>query len=182
MGSVLQEQSAPVWVPHGLQFLPDLLQCGLLSRYFCSCQKPAPVWALHRLQLPSGHTHLLWLVVLHGLQCGYLLCHSTTQAAGKLLLWFLEHLSFCTDFGVCRTASLLFSHSSFSQMLHVFYLLLSTLSQRHHQLGLCTCVLHCANFAAGWNGRCLSEFWALLRGHPCSQPLHLPLQYQNFAT
>ena len=42
--------------PHGPQFLTEnLLLHGLLSTDHSSCKESAPVWPLHRLQLPSGH-------------------------------------------------------------------------------------------------------------------------------
>ncbi|KAK4812344.1 LOW QUALITY PROTEIN: hypothetical protein QYF61_017121 [Mycteria americana] len=55
-GAVLQEQTAPVWVPHGSEVLPeDLLQCGLqrglLSMGHSSCQKPALNLFAERCQL-----------------------------------------------------------------------------------------------------------------------------------
>lgn len=94
-----------------------------------SCQKPAPAWALHRLQLPSGHIYLIQHSVLHGLQCGYLSTPlwtsmvwrgqpaspwSSPWAVEESLLQHLEHLltSLSTDLGVCKAASLAFSHPS----------------------------------------------------------------------
>lgn len=48
-----------------------------------SCQEPAPAWALLcRLQLPSGHIHLLWHGALHQLQHEYLRHHDPPWAAG----------------------------------------------------------------------------------------------------
>jgi len=84
--------------------LPELLWC--VSPTVCSsCQDPAPTWALHRLQLPSGHIHLMQHWVLHGqkngclLACGLLQaargCSTTRSspwAAGESLLGLLEHL------------------------------------------------------------------------------------------
>lgn len=54
----LQEWTAPAWAPPWAAL-------------------PSPLWALHRLQLPSEHICLLW----HGLQCGYPHC----------LLWGVPH-------------------------------------------------------------------------------------------
>ena len=60
---------SPACLPHRPQFLPEnLLLHGLLSTSCTSCQKPAPVWALHGLQLPWEHIRLLWHGVLHRLQ------------------------------------------------------------------------------------------------------------------
>ncbi|KAK4825500.1 hypothetical protein QYF61_000013 [Mycteria americana] len=55
--------------PMGSQVLPEiLLQCRLFSMGHSSCQEPTPVWALHGMQLPSGHFRQLWQGVFHGLQ------------------------------------------------------------------------------------------------------------------
>lgn len=62
---------------------------------------PAPMWALHRRQLPWGHGHLLWCGVLHGLQGNNMLHHcplhrlqenfcagaESTTSLSLLLLW-----------------------------------------------------------------------------------------------
>jgi len=54
--------TAPQWVPHGSQVLPEnLIVCGLLSMGCSYCQQPAPVWDLHELQ--GGyvlHCGVLW--------------------------------------------------------------------------------------------------------------------------
>lgn len=89
----------PYAFPNG--FLPrdcwGLLQCGsflwaavtqeLLQRGNSPWgrvlqEETAPAWALHRLQLPSGHVHLSWCRVFRSLQCGYLLHHGLPWAAG----------------------------------------------------------------------------------------------------
>jgi len=87
-GTVLQEQTAPAWVPHGVtspaskpalvwaplstgpQVLPvNLLQHGLLSpQGHGSCQEPAPVWASHGVTVSFRCIHLLQRGVLPGLQ------------------------------------------------------------------------------------------------------------------
>lgn len=54
---------------HGLQFLQV---------------KPALVWPLQGLQLPSEHIHVLWCQVLHELQCGYLLQHGLSKSCRKI--------------------------------------------------------------------------------------------------
>jgi len=114
------------------------------------CQEAAPAWALLRLQLPSGHLHLLSHAVLHVLQCGYLFQHgppwaagrqptspwSCPEAAGKFLLWCLEHLlpSF-SGLGVCRAAAgLLLTH--FSPLSHSCCTALFTLSETHYHRGM----------------------------------------------
>lgn len=85
-GTVLQDQTAPLWVPFGLLFWPGA----------CSSV----------LQLPSGHVHQLQRGVLHELQGGPLLQRGPLRAAGeqpaspwsspqareKSLLWCLEHV------------------------------------------------------------------------------------------
>lgn len=46
----------PVWVPHGLQLLPENLLLYVLSMGHSSCQEPALVWVPYRLlQLLSGY-------------------------------------------------------------------------------------------------------------------------------
>ena len=89
---------APTWIlsmgysPSGMvcssgvlckpQFLPEnLLLHGHLSSGYSSCQEPAPLWALHRLQIPSWSLYLLLCGVLHGLQGGWLLQHGPPWAA-----------------------------------------------------------------------------------------------------
>jgi len=92
-GAVLQEQAVLAWVPHGFRG---------------PARKSAPLWTpLHRLQLPSGHVHLLWCRVLHGLQWDSASPWSSQWAAGESLLQHLRHLlpfSF-TDFDICRADS-----------------------------------------------------------------------------
>ena len=49
--------------------LPDLLlHHGLLAISCCTSLGSGPVGALHGLQLPSGHTHLLYCELIHVLQ------------------------------------------------------------------------------------------------------------------
>jgi len=65
--SVLQEQTAPAWVPP--------LGCS-------SCQEPGPGWALHQLQLLSECVHLLWYGGFHGLQvsiCSTVVIHGLQE-------------------------------------------------------------------------------------------------------
>lgn len=99
-------------------------------------RKSAPMWARHKLQLPSGHVHLLWHVVLLALQCGYLLHCVPSQAAGRQPVspWSSpqvarESLRSCLQrlppllhcLGVCGAVSLTF-FSFLSQLLRdVFY-------------------------------------------------------------
>lgn len=67
-GIVLQEQTAPTWVPHGSQVLPEnVLLHGHLSTGYSSFKNPAPKWA-RESQLPSGHVHLLQREIPCGLQ------------------------------------------------------------------------------------------------------------------
>lgn len=84
-------------------FRNRLLQCGF-PMHHSSCQEPALAKALRRLQLPSGHIHLLWHWVLPQLQCGSLLhCGppwaatpwSSPQAAGMHFHLFLPHWPWC---------------------------------------------------------------------------------------
>lgn len=118
-----------------------------------SCQEPAPVWALHGLQFPSGHLLVFYFGVLHVLQSEYLLHYGTPPAAGQpalswssllavmeFLLWCLQNFtpSFFTDLGICRAGSLMFSHFSLTAAEQVFYPFLNLSSQRCHlwaQLG-----------------------------------------------
>lgn len=92
-----------------LQVLPEnLLLGGLLSTRYSSCQESAPARVLHRLQIPSGHIHLLQREVLHRLQNGYMLYHGLLHG----LQWNLcpgtwsTSSSFLTDLGVCTVISL----------------------------------------------------------------------------
>jgi len=109
--------------------LPEnLLLCGLISTGSSSFQEPAPTQALHRLQLLSGHIHLLWRKVLHGLQldvCSTMVLHGQQWdnlyhhglhhgLQGNLCsdAWTTYSTCFFTDLGVCRVVSLTYSHSS----------------------------------------------------------------------
>jgi len=127
----------------------------LLHGFLCvghsSCLEPAPAWAFHGLQAPSGHVSLLQRGVLHGLQGGCLLQRgppwaaggqptspwSTPWAAGEFLLQHLEHLfPFLPHEPWCLQGcfSKIFFHSSLSQLLSsVFHPFFNTLSQRIHQ-------------------------------------------------
>lgn len=82
-------QTVPVWVLHtscsSSKTVPAwVLSMGCTRGMDCSstgspwAALPAPLWALHRLQLPWEHIHLLW----HGLQCGYLLWCDPPWAVG----------------------------------------------------------------------------------------------------
>ena len=85
--SACQEQTAPARVPHGRQLPPDpLLLCGLLSTGCSSSPGPAPAEALHGLQPPPGHIHLLHRGLLNGLQRGDLLRRGTHGLQGDSLL------------------------------------------------------------------------------------------------
>jgi len=131
--------------PMGSQVLPaNLLQRGLLSpRGHRSCQEPAPGRAFHGVTDSFRPIHLLWSVVLHGLQVdicstmdlhglqGYNLPHHGLHHGlqGNLCFgtWITSSSSFFTDLGVCRVVSLTCSYSSLPlQMpLHVLFLLLN---------------------------------------------------------
>ena len=104
--------------------LENLLLCGPLSMGHSFYQKPAAVWVLHRLQLPSGHLHLLCYEVLCGLQSGYPLHRSPPwvargQAVSPLSSAGLQGYLCCgscstsspsvfTDLGVCRVVAVTF--------------------------------------------------------------------------
>lgn len=102
--SLLQHGSLPqATVPH-----------GVLSRGHSFCQEPAPERAFHRLQLPSGHVHLLSCGVLHGLQCEYLLHHCPLhKPQGNICFTTVfpgdcrstSFPSFFSDPGACRAVS-----------------------------------------------------------------------------
>jgi len=117
-GAVLQEQTAPVWVPHRV-LSANLLQCGLLSaQVHSSCQDPAPARALHGLQLD-----LCSAVDLHGLQGidlryhGLILGLLGTFCSGA---WSTSSTSFFSHIGVCRAVSLTLSHSRHTASVQYF--------------------------------------------------------------
>lgn len=100
-----------------------LLQRGLFFMDHSSWQDAAPVLALHGLQLPSGHIHLLWHGVLHRLQgnsvvVSMVLCSSA---------WNISSPSFFTYIGACRVFFLVFSFLSLTAAAEHFYPLLSML-------------------------------------------------------
>ena len=125
--------------PTGPQALPaNLLQRGLVSpRGHKSWQEPAPVQAPHGVTASFGHPPALawgppWAVGRD------LLHRGPPWAAGDSLphhgllhrlqgnLWRLEHLlpSCCTDLGVCRVVSVMYSHSFLQlqmSLLQVFF-------------------------------------------------------------
>ena len=129
--------------------LPELLWC--VSPTVCSsCQDPAPTWALHRLQLPSGHIHLMQHWVLHGqkngclLACGLLQaargCSTTRSspwAAGESLLGLLEHLlPLLLHWAWCLHGCFTFFLTPLSQLSRsVFYPFINVFFQRCHHLG-----------------------------------------------
>lgn len=145
--SDLQERLLQRESPTGLQVIPEnLLQCGLLSTAFCSCWEPSPAHTLHRPQLPSGWTHLLWYGVLHDLQV-YIRFHHELQR-DKLhhsgfyhglernfysSIWSTSSPTFFTDLGVSRVVPVTYSHSSLTSAVQCFLPLLNTLSQRYYQ-------------------------------------------------
>ncbi|KAK4810884.1 hypothetical protein QYF61_013292 [Mycteria americana] len=62
----------------------------------------------HGLQFPSGHIHLLWFGVLHGLQGDNLRHHGHLHGLQRNLCsstWSISSPSFFTDLGVCRVVS-----------------------------------------------------------------------------
>ena len=82
-GSIHQEHTAPIWVPHGQQLLPGhLLLRGFLSTGYRSGPESDPAGVFHRPQPPSVQVHLLHCGLLHGLQRGTLLHCGTPWAAG----------------------------------------------------------------------------------------------------
>lgn len=112
-------------------------------------QEPAAAWAVHKLQFPLGHIHLLCHGLLHRLQHEYLLWYGPLWAArGQLAsplsslqgnffshTWSTSFPSFLSDLGVCRAVLLtflFFNHSSLTQLLCSVNFL-SMLSQRHHR-------------------------------------------------
>jgi len=108
-GAVIQEQTAPTWVPHGVTSpasKPASVWAPLFPLIHRFSQKPAPVRAPTGSQPPSG-IYLLWHGVLPGLWVEADLLHcgspwaageqpaspwSSPQAARKPLLRHLEHL------------------------------------------------------------------------------------------
>jgi len=76
-------KTAPAWTL-SMRYSPSGMDCSSMgpTRTAAPASKPAPAWALHGLQLLSGHIHLLWRVVLRRVQCGYLLWCGPLWAAG----------------------------------------------------------------------------------------------------
>lgn len=70
---VQQDKPFPLGVLQPQFLQENLLLWGLLSMGCTICQGPTPLWAPHRLQLPSGHIYLLQSIVLHELEWGFLL-------------------------------------------------------------------------------------------------------------
>lgn len=106
------------------------------------CWESAPLWALDRLQLPSGHIHLLWHGVLYGLWSTYQLCccipwasgwqptppWSSSWATGELLL----QCQYLHPLPVCRVHS----HIVLTPLPHsccTAFFILTILSQKCHQ-------------------------------------------------
>ena len=128
-GAALQEQAAPVWVPHRvLGPASKVLRHGLLSpQGHRSCQEPAPVQAPHGVTAFLECVRLLWLGALHRLQ----VCISSTmdlhglqgdslphyglhhELRGNLCsgTWSTSSPFFFTDIGVCRVVALTYSYS-----------------------------------------------------------------------
>jgi len=108
---VLQKQTAPVWVPHGV------------TR---PARRPAPVWAPLPGVTPSfGHIYLVQHEVLHGLQLDICSTVDLHGLQGNLYsgTWCTSPSSF-TDLGVCRVVSLTYSHSSLpAAVVQQFFLL-----------------------------------------------------------
>lgn len=97
------EQGLGVEIKTLLFPLPSLTPCGTMGNGDGGCAQSitAPrccsflftlfscfLWAVHRLQLPSGHIPLLWPGVLHQLQCGYLLCCGPPWTASFPVVFF----------------------------------------------------------------------------------------------
>jgi len=111
--TVLQEQTAPAWVPHGVT---------------SPASRPAPAWALHGVTASFTHSpapawgpfhgllmDLCSTVDLHGLQGDSLPHHGLLHGLqGNLCssTWSTSSSSFFTDLGVCRIVSLTSSQSS----------------------------------------------------------------------
>ena len=107
--------------------LHELLQHQSLPQGAVPARKPAPAWApFHGPKFPSGHTHLLWHGVLHGLQvdiCSTVDLHGLQRhnLCYRCLLYGLQgNLCSCvwstssssssfSDLGVCRVVSHIFS-------------------------------------------------------------------------
>jgi len=69
-GIVLQEQTAPAWVPHCIRSpaRKPALAWAPFSMGYRSYQEPAPTWDFHGVTASFKHSHLFWREVLHGLQ------------------------------------------------------------------------------------------------------------------
>lgn len=97
--------------PTASEVLPANLFLSRLLYIGCSfCQKPATMWPLQGLQLPSGHVCFLLCGVLHVMQGGQLVSSwSSPWAARQFLLQLLEYLpSFFTHVALFMAISLTF--------------------------------------------------------------------------
>jgi len=100
---------------HGVQsFRHKLLQCGYAMGH-SSCQDTASAWALHRLQLPSGHVHLLWCGFFHGLQVDICSAVDFHRLQGDNLLHHSLHHELQGNLVSSATSLLIFS-TSFTQV------------------------------------------------------------------
>jgi len=139
---ILQEQAAPVWVPH---------------RVRSPSRKPGPAWAPFSTGLQvlpgtcssvdflEGHS-LLWVILglqvdicstvcLHGLQGHSLPYHGLLRGLQRNLCsgaWSTSSLSFFTDLGVCSVVLLTLSHSSFLLQVFFFPFLIMLSQRRYH--------------------------------------------------
>lgn len=97
----------------------------LLIMGYRSSQEPAPTWALHVLQLSSGHTHLLWHGILYRLQDRYLPQHGPRRAAERQPSspWSSSEAAGKSSFTLVTTQLLLshFSQSSLTQLLEAIF-------------------------------------------------------------
>lgn len=141
------------------------------------------------------------LQILHRLQSGYLLWHSTPCQQGNSLLHHdpphrlqrklcsgagSNSFPFFTDLGVSRVVSHIFAHSYLSQMLcNIFYPFLSMLSQMDiSSADEVNFEQRRVNFGASWNQACPTWGLPLLttqRGHPC-RPLATKTLQHNSST
>jgi len=129
-GTVLQEQTAPAWVPHRVTNparKPAPEWAPLSPQVHRSCQEPAPAWSSCGVTAFFGSIHLLWRGVLHtllvdmwstmdlhGLQGGNLPHHGLHHGlTGNLCFsaWSTSFPTFLTDLGIYRVISLKCSHS-----------------------------------------------------------------------
>jgi len=203
-GAALQEQAAPMWVPHGvtsparipalawaplsrgLQILPGACSStdsprghSFFQASTCSSVGSLPWAAGGWISAPTWTSmgcrgHNLPHHGLHHELQGKTLCCSILSTSSP---------SFFTDLGVCRVVSLTSSHSSLSTAVfpQFFSPFLNMLSQRHYHhadwLGLGQQRIHHGD---GWHW--LYQTWGKLLAASHRSHRYKPPRYQNLAT